>query len=406
MKNKLLIYLVLIPLGLLVIFIVVKLIGTDTLFQTKSTKQTFVTVDRGQVIVSVEATGVVEAENEVIILSPSSCIVKKINKEPGSQVEKGTVIIELDQVPIQNEIERIKDQLELKRNSLEKSRLSNRSTLIDLEYNVEVKQLKITSLKSKQTDEEQLLSVGGISPSRLEETKQNIILAEKDLAMVIEKNEIRLKQLKTDEEGLLLQIKIQEKQLAEKIGLLEKMEVKAPSAGILLTVAGKVGEMVQSGKMLVCMSDLTTFKIIGSIDEKYSEYIKTGNQVFAILDNEKLQGRIGNITPAIENSKIQFNVHIENSNHPEIMPNQAVSLKVVQSLKNNILRIPCYDEIYPNMEQLVLVKDSERVVKKNVRFGIKGVDFQEIVSGLNVGEQIIISDKVSSRKIDEIESQE
>lgn len=361
-------------------------------------KESIAVVDRGQVVVSVEASGAVEAENEVIILSPSSSVIKKIDKEPGSRVKQGDVILELDPDPVMDEIDKIKDQLDVKNNSMEKSRLSNRSTQIDLDYNVEVKKLKIASLKSELADEEQLLSVGGISPSKIEETKQNITLAEKDLATVTEKNEIRLKQLKADEEGLRLQINIQEKQLADQEALLKKMVVKAPSDGIVLAVTGRVGEKVPGDKMIVRMSDLTTFQIIGSADEKYSELIKTGNRVYALLDGKKLPGRVGNVTPVVENNKIRFNVHLEESNYPGLIPNQAIRLEVIQLLRSNTLRIPNSPEFKPDIVQSVSVKDSEKIIRKKVRFGLKGSEYQEIISGLNEGDQVIITGDAKASK--------
>ena len=163
-------------------------------------------VDRGKVISTINATGVVESENEVLILSPASSIIKKIVKEPGSQVAKGEAIVQLDTEPVENEIEGLQDQLEVRRNNLDKTQLSAQSTRVDLEFNEEVKKLKITSLKSQLADQEQLLEVGGISPARIENTKQEITLAEKDLQMLVQKNSIRLKQLEADRKGLMLQI--------------------------------------------------------------------------------------------------------------------------------------------------------------------------------------------------------
>jgi HlyD family secretion protein len=391
--NKKRIYLV-IAVVLLVVLIGIVSVGIPVLFpmlRKDTPKETVAIVDRGMVVIATEASGAVVAENEVIILSPSSSVIRKIHKEPGARVAAGDVILELDTEAVISEIESITDQLEMKRNSLEKTRLNNRSSMIDLDYNVEAKKLRITSLKSQLADEEQLLSVGGISPARLQETKQNITLAEKELAMVIEKNEIRIQQLKVDEEVLLLQIRIQEKQLEEKKKLLNDLKVKAPSDGIILEVSGKVGEKTNTDRMLVRMSDLTTFKIIGSIDEKYSDYIKTGNLVFAFLDHEKLEGRIGIIPPVIENSKIQFTVHLDQSDHPALIANQTIPLQVVQSLRNNTLRVPSSERFYPDHEQTVFVKDSERVVQRNVKFGMKGIEYQEILSGLNEGDRVVTS---------------
>ena len=161
-------------------------------------------VERGTVIESIAAEGVVEPGSEVLILSPASSIITRIVREAGSHVNTGEAILFLDPTPIQEDIERIEDQLQVKQNNLRKNRLNARSIKVDLDYNVEVKNLTIASLKSELVDQEQLLEVGGISPARYERTKQELTLAEKDLEMLMEKNSIRLQQLETEEEGLLL----------------------------------------------------------------------------------------------------------------------------------------------------------------------------------------------------------
>lgn len=349
-------------------------------------------VDRGLVYVSVDASGIVEPENEVLILSPVASIIKEIRKEPGSRVQKGEVMIELDEEATRAEIEQIKDQLEVKTNSLERSRLEGQMTRIDLDYNLEVKKLRIASIKAQLADEEQLLSVGGISSAKIDETKQNLVLAEKDLTMVQKKNTIRLSQLKTEETGLNLQIEIQKKLLADKVALLGQLKIKAPSDGIILAIGGKKGERIGNDKMLITLSDLTTFKIKGRVEEKNSEFVKTGNPVIVVADNEKFKGTVGNVAPAVAENKIQFNVHLEENSNPHLIPNQTVSLKVLKSIRENVLRVQSGSKFKANTEQTVYVLDSGNMIPRIVNFGIKGVDYQEVISGLNEGEKVVLSD--------------
>ena len=362
-------------------------------------------VDRGKVVIPLDASGVVEPENEVILLSPLTSIIRKIRNEPGSRVKKGDVIIELDPEPTRAEIDQISDQLEVKSNSLERSKLEGQMARIDLDYNVEVKRLRITSIKAQLADEEQLLSVGGISSAKIDETKQNLVLAEKDLDVIQKKNAIRIKQMKTEETGLDLQIEIQKKQLAEKIAILGKLDIKAPSDGIILSVSGKEGEKVGNDKMLISMSDLTTFKIRGLIDEKLSEQVKTGNPVIVLSENEQLAGTIGNVTPSVAENKIQFNVHLENSNNPKLIPNQTIKILVMKSLKNNVLRISANNNFKSNAQQTVYILDSGKIVSRNVIFGIKGKEYQEVISGLNEGEKVILTDSPYSWNLKNKEKQ-
>jgi HlyD family secretion protein len=128
------------------------------------------TVEKGKVINPIKTSGVVEPESEVLIRCNYPSTIKKIIKEPGSSVQAGDLILVLDDQQIKSDIENIKDQLAIKKNSLEKNNLAESSTKIDLKYNEDVKKLNITSLKSQLSDEEQLVEVGGISPAKIEIT--------------------------------------------------------------------------------------------------------------------------------------------------------------------------------------------------------------------------------------------
>lgn len=360
------------------------------------------TVERGRIISGVNATGVVVSENEVLILSPASSLIKQIYKEPGSWVERGEIILKLDVEKTKTEIEKIADQLEMKRNSLEKTRLAAQSTRLDLDYNEEVKKLRITSLKSTLADQEKLLEVGGISPARIEQTKQEITLAEKDMKTLSGKNSIKLKQLIADEKGLLLQIKMQEKTLEENQVLLQKLNIKAPSSGIILAISGSVGQRAEKDKLLAKMSDLSSFKIVGSIDEQFAKQIKTGNRVYVNIGNETLEGRVGIITPVVENKKMQFNVHLKEKSHPKLIANQNVDIQIVSCKKDSVLRIKKYPIFESDTKNYVFVIEGDVAVKKEITIGLIGSDSCEIISGVEEGAKVIVEGISMYRNVNEI----
>jgi len=360
-------------------------------------------IDRGPVLLSVHATGVVDSENEVLILSPGPGIIKSILVEPGSRVKNGDIILQLNTEEVIDAIESIKDQLEVRRNSLERTRLNAQSTRLDLDYNEEVKKLRIASLKSQLADQQQLLEVGGISPARIDQTKQEITLAEKDLETLVEKNSIRLKQLKAEEDGLLLQIRIQEKELEERQNLLQKMSIRAPSSGIILSVSRKAGEKVNTDNLLVRMSDLTSFKVTGSVEEQYAEQLKTGNRVLVTLGDEQLEGTVGNITPMVENKKIQFNVHLQENSHPKLIANQQVELQIIVSFMEDVLRIKKTGEFENGQKHKLFVIEGDKAVKKDFTLGVIGNDYCEILSGLKEGDAVVFDGLNAYRQFDEIE---
>ncbi len=360
-------------------------------------------VQIGQVIKSFPGEGLVEPQSEVIILSPASSIIKEILQEVGSHVDEGEAIIILDPTPIQNEIENIKDQLEVKQNALRKNRLNARSVRVDLEYNLQVKKLKIASLKSELADQEQLLEVGGISPARYEQTKQELELAESDLRMLKEKNTIKLQQLEADEEGLRLQIEMQEKTLAAKEETLSKMIIRAPSAGIILSIRGKVGEKVNADRLLVEMSDLTNFKVQATADDDFSEDVKTGTKVYVRIDNERLAGVVGTVSPVIRDRKIEFDVNLQQSSHYKLRPNLTVGLEIVRAERDSVMRISNNPAIGHGNEHSIYVLKNGNAELRQIRTGLKTDQYVEIVDGLRQGEKVVLSD-ISSVSPEDIET--
>lgn len=349
-------------------------------------------VDIGTVYWTVEAQGVVVPQSEVLLLSPATSVIKQIAKVPGSHVDAYQTILRLDPKPIQDEISLIEDQLEVKRNNLHRNHLTARSTRLDLDYNVEMKKLSIASLKSEVADQEELLEVGGISPARFEKTKQELILAEKELEMILSKNSIRLQQLEAEEEGMRLQIQIQEKELEMKKENLSQTTVRAPSAGIIMSINGREGEKVNKDQLLVRLSDLSSFKINGTVSEEHADIMKTGNTVFALLDGEKLIGQIANVSPEVQGNKIGFDVYLEQSNHSKLLSNMQVPLLIVRRMKEGVPRIENGDGLGKGRRSEVYVIEGDKVLKKAVDFGMRGLDYTEISSGIQVGDRVIISD--------------
>ncbi len=360
-------------------------------------------VEIGTVSITVPAKGIVEPESEVLLLSPASSLIVSIQNAVGSKVTKGDVILRLDSKPILDKIENIEDQIEVKYNNLDKTRLSAKNVRVDLDYNVEVKKLKISSIKSEHVDQEQLLEVGGISPAKHEKTKQELTLAEKDLETLLTKNNIRLKQLAAEEKGLLLQIDIQQKELDQQRELLNKMVIRAPSSGIILELNGNEGEKVNTDRLLVRMSDLSTFKLTASIEDVHGDVTKTGRGVFAMIDGEKLTGKIGTISPSIKDGKIEFDVFLDQSDFYKLRPNMSIDLLVIQTQKDSVRRIkkgPAFGKT--NTHDVYTIESGKAFLKK-VRTGLSGNDYLEIEDGVELGDELIISDISSLRKLKEIE---
>jgi len=357
-------------------------------------------VEKGDIEEFVKTDGIVAPANEVILISPAPSVVKSIVNEPGRQVKEGDVIIKLQTKPIEETIENLNDQLAVKQNNLEKNRLNAESIKADLSYNAETKKLKISSIKSTLVDQKQLLEVGGISQAKYDATKQELVLAEKELNLVKQKNAIKLAQLEAEEKGLILQIEMQQKELKQQQELLGQMDIKAPSDGIVLSIHAKEGEKIQGDKLIAVLSDLSRLKVNAAVDGKYKSRIKTGRKAYVILDNERLEGRIGTIMPQLESGNLQFSIFLLDNNHPKLIPNQKVELDVVTRARYDVLKLKNGDLINNRKkDQELYIVHSDSAILKEVKVGFSNGVFYEVKEGLNEGEEVVISSKSALNNI-------
>ncbi|TLX74633.1 HlyD family efflux transporter periplasmic adaptor subunit [Labilibacter sediminis] len=356
-------------------------------------------VDKGNIETFEAAEGEVLPANEVILLSPASSIVKKIIKVPGQRVTKGEVIIKLDTRIVEDKIEQLNDQLAVKCNSLEKTRLNARSTKADLLYNEETKKLKIASIKSTLVDQEQLFEVGGISQAKIDKTKQELVIAEKDLKLVKQKNSIKLAQLAADEKGLLLQIEMQQEELEDQKELLTKMDVKAPSDGIVLQVHAKEGEKIQGEKVLVNVSDLTRLKVEASIAENHRWMIKIGRKAYIVSGKHRLEGRISSKMPMLDNGKLNFSVVLTGDDQSKLIPNQKVELQVVKKARYDVLRLKRGELINMKKKQCLYVVEGDSAIKRDLEFGLITDEYAEVKAGVEEGNEIVIATTNTLKKM-------
>ena len=181
------------------------------------------------------------------------------------------------------------------------------------------------------------------------------------------------------------------------------MVIRAPSSGIILEINGQEGEKLNTDRLLVRMSDLTTFKLRATIEDSYANVTKTGRGVFAIVDGKKLSGKIGTISPTIKDGNIEFDVFLNESNNSKLRPNMSVELLVIESKRDSVLRIKKGPAFGKTNTHVIYLKKSNRALLRELKTGLSGNDYFEIEAGAKSGDELIISDISSLRKLEEVD---
>ena len=346
-------------------------------------------VDRGPVVASFKCQGSVRSANVVAVLNPLRNSVVALHKTPGERVEKGELILQLDKAQIQDEIAGLNNQIQQKQNALEKNQLNARSIQLDLNQSEQAKKTRVQNIQHSLEQQKKLLEAGGTSQARVDQIKQNLLLAEQDLNNQAEKNSIRLLQLEMDERNLVLQMQSFKRSLNTQRTILQKTDVKAPVSGILLEVAGNVGDYVSLDQALVKIADESTSKIVGTAGKNKRDRILPGGVVDVSVNNETFVGTIGQVYDDENSESVSFDVFVAENDQQKLAGAENVVLLVKANDKENVLRIRKLPGMTLSQHFDVLLQKDDEVIRTEIVLGTIGKDYCEIISGVNEGDIIL-----------------
>jgi HlyD family secretion protein len=360
-------------------------------------------VDTGRIEASITASGNVLPEFEQVISSPVNARVLKILKRPGAVLARGEAIMQLDLNESLLSIEKLKQQIELKRNQQAKEKLDLENILIDLQGRWEIKNLEYKSARATTARYRILFEQRLLSEERLRE-----------LELIEEKVAFELKQLeeskrnaeqstKTQLEGLALELKTLEGDRIEAQRQLELATTKSDRAGVLTWVINEEGATVQKGELLARSADLSSFRVEATVSDVHANRLSTGLPVKVKLNEAMaLSGSIARVNPTVTNGLVTLVVNLDDKSNPQLRSNLRVDVEIETDRKERALRIKRGPFANGNAANDVFVIRGDAAIKTPARFGISCGDYFEITQGLLEGDEVIISDMTAFMHVKEV----
>ena len=350
------------------------------------------TVESGPVNQSVTASGIIIPSFEEVLTSPISGAIEKVHTLPGTAVEKGDELLQLDKEFTQLEYEQLKDQLTLRENNVLKLKLEFDKNVKDLKLDDEMKLLQISSLEAALKDIKHLQEVGGATIEDVEEAELLLKISKLEKKKLENELEFREASLEKDKQNLELEVEIQKKKLAELSRKLRETNVTAKRRGVVTWVNEKLGSQVQVGDPLVRIAQLDQFRIEGSSSDRNAEKIIEGMPVMVRINRKKLNGIVSSILPSVENNTVKFVVALDDPSDEALRPNMRVEIFMITDQKESAIRVVNGPAFKGNsIEKIFVLLNHEEAIRKDVRIGLSNIEYVEILSGLDPGDKIIVS---------------
>ncbi|ETN95758.1 efflux RND transporter periplasmic adaptor subunit [Zhouia amylolytica] len=382
-----------VPMGIggVVIFL---LIGLPQFFRSSLERDAVIieTVKRGSVANTLSAEGIVEPFGEVVLVSPATAKIKSVFREAGAVIDSGQAILQLDAEFMAREYKRLEDELKLKDNNVQKLRLELQKNLRQIKLENEIKELQVKNFIAAVDRMERLYEIGGATKEALNESKQNLEIARLEKEKLQSEYEYKKASFGQELANESILSSIQRQKLEELGKKLEDASLKAQQAGMLTWVEKRIGVQVQEGEPLAKIANVSSFILTARISDRYMQQLQIGLPVLVTVNSEVAKGEIDQISPTVENNAVNFKVRLEANSQDMLKPNLSVPVSVVIGNKENTLFLPDGAAFKGAKTQKVFVLNDDKAIAKEVELGIQADGKVEILSGLEEGDQVIISD--------------
>ncbi|RKY79574.1 hypothetical protein DRQ12_03475 [candidate division KSB1 bacterium] len=261
------------------------------------------TVTRGNISVTVSATGVIEPVNKVEVKSKASGLIEYLPVEEGDFVKKGQLIARLDQTDVKNDYKQAKANLQV--------------------AEAELKYMKAEWKRAQQLFEKGMMSDSDLSKQYLQyvQAKSQLVKARTSLSLAEER--------------------------------LKDTILKAPISGIILQKNVQAGQIIASGisnvtggTLILTVADLNKVYVKASVDETDIGKVEKGQQVRVVADafpEDTYYGKVLRIAPLakVEQNVTTFEVTTEVDN-PQIKLKAGMNatVEIILAEKRNVLLLP------------------------------------------------------------------
>lgn len=355
-------------------------------------------VDTGSIEATISARGTVVPELETVINSSINSKILEVYHRSGDVVKKGDAILLLDMIEIRNAHEKMLEEIQLKDNESRKKQLEFQRALSDFITDKSLKELSVKNSKSDVKAARILEEMGGGTREQVEQAEFDLKKTEIELDRLIKKIEQQKFNIKIEANSIRLENSIQDKKLKELEKQIELASVKAEFDGVITSVKEELGARVSMGEIIANLADLSSYRINCSISDIHSGKIKLGGSVIIGINDERLRGTISQVSAGLSGGEVKFIVTLTDSGNSVLKPNLEVDVYVITSHKDAIIRVK-NGGFYNGSKACYIFKvNKDRAEKVKIETGVSNFEYVEIVNGLSVGDEIIISDMQNELK--------
>jgi HlyD family secretion protein len=354
-------------------------------------------VKRGPMVRQVRGLGTLVPEEIRWIAARTQGRVDKIILRPGAVVEPGSLILELTNPDVVSNAANAESALRAAEAQLANIRVQLESQLLAAEAAAARAKSDYETTKLQAEVRQELFRDGLVSELELK-------LTQATAAQAANSNQIEQKRYAFAQESIKPQLAVQEAEVERLRSLaklrqeeLDALQVRSSMAGVLSALPVEVGAQVQPGNNLARVADPTKLKAEVRIAETQAKDIAIGQVAQIDTRNGIVEGRVSRIDPAVQNGTVLVDVSIVNELPRGARPDLSVDGTIELERLNDVVYVgrPAFGQekstvgIFKTNGDKSAATEAARI---QVQLGRSSVNTIEILSGLQPGDWVILSD--------------
>ena len=353
----------------------------------------FGTVKRGPFVREVRGAGTLKPEDIRWISTTATGRVERIVLRPGAMVKPGSVILELSNPDLKQQVNDAElgwkaavAQLDNAKANQKTTRMSQEIAVADAQSAYLVAQSDLDAnkvLNGQGLVADQLIKV---KQAAVDQAKNRLELAKKQLESL---NETEKSQL-APQEASVSQARARYDQLSRNLA---DLYVRSNMSGLVQVVSVEVGQQVGPAQNLVRVSDPTKLKAEVRISETQTPDLEIGQLAKIDTRNGVVKGHVTRIDPASEGGTVGVDVTLDEALPGGARPDQSVDGVIELERADNVLQVesPTFGQENATI-MLFKVQPNGDAIRTSVKLGRRSVQFVEVIEGLREGDQVILSD--------------
>ncbi len=356
----------------------------------------FASVERGVFHVRVQAPGTLQSRDPRFITAPDPGTVTSVLVQPGDAVRAGEILVRLNNpslhavlVAAQSNLADARATLISTGADLDNQRLSLESDLATSEAAAESAALRVQA-------EQGLESAHIIA----ELDYRDALLTAKTARLQAALTRLRIAAFRRNEQAQLSaqQVRVAAclSALAEAQANVAALSITAGASGIVQSVTAQLGQTLSLGDAVAQIDSLGDLKATLSVAPSDAGNVETGQHVSIQLNDAQgtiIEGVVSRVAPKVEDDSVAVDVRLAQKLPQGMRADLAVVGEIDVTTISQTLYVPLPANTQPDAPGYVykLVPGS-KLVRVPVQFGTASADAIQILSGLQAGDQIIVSD--------------